>query len=80
MAESCPEFETLLDNIVVGPNKRMHVNNEVLRELFQNNECSDSSESGCSGDSDLSMNILSSIQQSVRSDNEEVVSPSTQVS
>lgn len=44
MTGICPEFESLLVNIMVGPDKRMLVNDRILCELFQGNECSDISE------------------------------------
>jgi hypothetical protein len=39
VAESSPVFRSLLVSIVVGPSKRMHVSDEVLCELLQENEC-----------------------------------------
>jgi hypothetical protein len=35
VTESCSEFEYLWVTIIVGPDKTMHMINEVLGELFQ---------------------------------------------
>jgi hypothetical protein len=43
---------------------------EVLCELFQENECSDISESACSSDSEINVKISSCGEQSVSCDEE----------
>jgi hypothetical protein len=65
-------------NIVAGPNKEMHVNDEeVLYELLQENEYSDISEIECSSDSEIDGKFLSCGEESVSSDEEENISDSS---
>jgi hypothetical protein len=59
---------------MTGPGKKMHVSVEMLFELLQENEYCDVSENKYTSDSEIEVKILSSGEQSVISDEKEIVS------
>jgi hypothetical protein len=72
------DLRVLRVNIMACPSKRMLVSDEeVLDELWQENECSHFSKSEYSSDSEINVIILSCGEQSVCADEEENVSDSS---
>jgi hypothetical protein len=59
---------------MAGPSKMCVSDEEVLCELLQENECSDISKSECSSNSEINVKISSCGDESVSSDEEEIVS------
>jgi hypothetical protein len=57
---------------MAGPSKKMRLSDEVFYELLQENECSDISESEYSSDNEINVNISSSGEQSVSSDEQRI--------
>jgi hypothetical protein len=79
LLDSCPGFEFLQVNIMAGVSKMIHMINEVLYVMLQENEYSDISGSKYSSDSEINVKILSCGGKSVSSDEVESVSDNSRM-